>query len=188
MDFLSLRRDIKSTRLSLDNSEVKALSRLVADNFFKINGLFESSNFFVYNSIKNEVETSEIVDILLKMGKSVSYPVISGENLISAIPTSNEYIKDCFGCKIPKDFTVMDKVDVAVIPLLACDENKNRIGYGKGFYDRYLKSKNCIKIGLAYDFQVVENFVPNPWDVPLDYIITPTRIIGEDYENFSNRQ
>lgn len=188
MDFLSLRRDIKSTRLSLDNSEVKALSRLVADIFFKIFAVDESSNFFVYNSIKNEVDTFEIIDRLLKMGKTVSYPVISKDNLVSAIPTSNEYEKDCFGCKIPKEYKVMDKVDVAVIPLLACDENKNRVGYGKGFYDRYLKGKKCIKIGLAYDFQVVENLVPNPWDVPLDYIITPTRIIGEDYENFSNRQ
>ena len=187
MDFLSLRGQIKSIRLSLETSEIKKLSSQVTKNFFSLIVTFNKSNFFIYNPIKNEVDTFEIIDRLLKMGKSVSYPVIDGEKLISAIPTSSEYITDHFGCKTPKDFTVMDKVEVAVIPLLACDKNKNRIGYGKGFYDRYLKDKNCIKIGLAYDFQVVDNFVPNPWDVPLDYIITPTKIIGEDYENFSNR-
>ena len=188
MDLSALRNQIKSQRLSLSKSEVISLSKQVENLLFTLDFIREKSNFFIYNSIKNEVETNGIISTLTALGKTVAFPLISGDNLISAIPKSSEFVLDRFGCKTPAYYTVMKSVDVAVIPLLACDENKNRVGYGKGYYDRFLKDKNCIKIGLAYDFQVIDSLTPNPWDVPLDIIITPTRIIGENYEGFSNRQ
>ncbi len=179
MDFLSLRKQLKSQRLALSSQSVKNLSLAVTKNFFSLDFIDEKSNFFVYNSIKNEVDTAEIITILTARGKTIAYPFIDGLDLIPAIPKSNEFIVDCFGCKTPKDYTVMASVDVAIIPLVACDKNKNRIGYGKGYYDRFLSGKNTIKIGICYDFQVVDDITPNKWDVPLDYIITPTKIIGD---------
>ena len=177
MDLSALRNQIKSQRLTLGANEVFALSKQVESLLFSLDFIREKSNFFIYNSIKNEVETSGLISVLTTLGKTVAFPLISGENLIPSIPKSSEFVLDRFGCKTPAYYTVMKSVDVAVIPLLACDENKNRVGYGKGYYDRFLKDKNCIKIGLAYDFQVKDNLTPNPWDVPLDIIITPTRII-----------
>ena len=63
-------------------------------------------------------------------------------------------------------------LDVIVVPLLMFDANHNRIGYGRGFYDRCLKKTNALTIGLAFDFQEVENTHPHLLDVPLNYIIT----------------
>ncbi|MGO5466186.1 5-formyltetrahydrofolate cyclo-ligase, partial [Catenibacterium mitsuokai] len=63
-------------------------------------------------------------------------------------------------------------LDVIVVPLLMFDKNHNRIGYGRGFYDRCLKKTEAITIGLAFDFQEVENTHPHPLDVSLNYIIT----------------
>lgn len=179
MNILDLRKELKLKRLALNNDSVEKLSTSIRKNFFFLNFIKEKTNFFIYNSIKNEVDTKYIIDFLQKMGKTIAFPVIDGEDLIPAIPISDNYVLDYFGCKIPKDYTVMEKVEVAVIPLVACDKNKNRIGYGKGYYDRFLQDKTCIKVGLAYDFQVIDSITPNPWDVPLDYIITPTKIIKD---------
>ena len=179
MELLNVRKDMKSKRLGLSLNDVKNLSLAVTKNLFSLEFINKKQNFFIYNSIKNEVDTAEIITTLLYSGKTVAFPLINGLDLTPAIPLDYEYVLDVLGCKIPKNYSVMTNVDVAIIPLVACDENKNRIGYGKGYYDRFLKDKNCIKIGLAYDFQVLKNITPNSWDIPLDYIITPTRIIGD---------
>ena len=66
--------------------------------------------------------------------------------------------------------------NILLIPLIAFDENLNRVGYGGGFYDRYIsrirKNKRILKIGIAYSFQKVKKIVTNKYDIKLDYIIT----------------
>ncbi|MBO5926004.1 MAG: 5-formyltetrahydrofolate cyclo-ligase [Clostridia bacterium] len=176
MELNSLRKIIKNNRLNLTKEEVKSYSKLIEINLFSLPFLSEKINFFIYNSIKNEVETSGIIHRLKTLNKVVSYPVIEGENLISVVSKTGEFERGDFGVLVPKNYTITNNVEVAIIPLLLCDKNKNRVGYGKGYYDRFLKGKKIIKIGLAYDFQVVDRLTPNPWDVPLDYVVTPTKI------------
>ncbi len=177
MEVSNLRKKVKEERLNLSISEVKRRSKLIENNLFSLEFLTKKTNFFIYNSIKNEVDTTLIIDHLKAQNKVISYPVIDGENLISAVPKTKEFERGSFGVLEPKNYTVMESVEVAIVPLLLCDKNKNRVGYGKGFYDRFLKDKNLIKIGLAYDFQVVDCLNPNPWDVALDYIVTETKIL-----------
>ena len=64
-----------------------------------------------------------------------------------------------------------------IIPMLGFNLDKYRIGYGKGYYDHYLKSHDCLKIGLAFDDQQID-FKTETHDISLDYIITENRIIG----------
>ena len=97
--------------------------------------------------------------------------------MVAGVPTSTEYKKSSLGVLEPISYTVLENPSVIIIPLVACDVNKNRIGMGKGYYDRYLKGKNCLKIGICYDFQVVEGIIPNETDVPLDIIITEKRTL-----------
>ena len=97
--------------------------------------------------------------------------------MYSVKPLSNNFIKDKFGVLVPKEYEIISDVDVAFIPLIACDKNKNRIGFGKGYYDKFLSGKNILKIGLAYDFQIVDHIPSNSWDVKLDLIITDKQII-----------
>lgn len=178
MELENLRKEIKNKRLNLTKTEVENYSNLIKNNLFSLDFLAKKTNFFIYNSIKNEVDTSEIISFLKAQNKVISYPVIIGENMLSAVPKTDEFERKNFGVLEPKNYLETTHVEVAIIPLLLCDKNKNRVGYGKGFYDRYLQGKNVIKIGLAYDFQIVNDLNPNPWDVPLDYIITPTKIIN----------
>ncbi|MEF9961108.1 MAG: 5-formyltetrahydrofolate cyclo-ligase [Erysipelotrichaceae bacterium] len=69
-----------------------------------------------------------------------------------------------------------EQIDCMIVPLVAFDSNKNRIGYGKGYYDRYLQTHTFKTIGVAYDFQRVEQIEPDPFDKKLDKIITEIKI------------
>ena len=172
-----IRKEVKEKRNSLTKSEIEKFSKSIGKKFFALDFISEKIKFFVYNAIKNEVDTSQIIKDLKKLGKEVSYPLTIGGEMVAVVPISDEWITGDFGVLIPKNYKKANSVDVAVIPLLACDKKLNRIGYGKGYYDKFLKENDCIKIGVCYDFQVIENIIPNEWDVPLDYIITPTKII-----------
>jgi 5-formyltetrahydrofolate cyclo-ligase len=97
--------------------------------------------------------------------------------MVAGIPIGDEITTDKFGVIVPKNYSVMDTPDVVFIPLIACDKNKNRIGFGKGYYDKFLQNRNCIKVGICYDFQVVANITPNATDIPLDIIVTESEII-----------
>jgi 5-formyltetrahydrofolate cyclo-ligase len=70
-----------------------------------------------------------------------------------------------------------DELDLVFVPLLGFDQNGNRIGYGKGFYDRFLKDcrPETLKIGLSF-LEPIPSIPSDPWDVPLDYVITPQYI------------
>ena len=66
---------------------------------------------------------------------------------------------------------------LVIVPGVVFDRAGNRIGYGGGYYDSYLKQADCIKVGVAFDFQCVEQIVPEVHDVPVDYIITEKEMI-----------
>ena len=156
---------------------VKTKSNLVVNNLFALSFLFEKQNYFVYKSFKNEVETDKIIERLISLNKTIAYPITIGDYMVAGIPIGDEITTDKFGVIVPKNYSVMDTPDVVFIPLVACDKNKNRIGFGKGYYDKFLQNRNCIKVGICYDFQVVENITPNATDIPLDIIVTESEII-----------
>lgn len=172
-----IRNSIKEKRNKLTLSQIEKASKSVLKNLLTLDFIKDKTNFFIYNSIKNEVDTAYLIDYLKVNNKVISYPLTIGDNLIAVIPTDSEWVLGEFNVKIPKSYKETNKIDVAIIPLLACDKNLNRIGYGKGYYDKFLSKTDCIKVGICYDFQVIESITPNAFDVPLDYIVTPTKII-----------
>ena len=173
-----LRKQIKELRNSLDKNAVIKYSKIITDKILTLKEIENLNTFMIYKSFKNEVSTESLINLLLSLNKTVCYPVTNGENIVIAKPLSSEFIKGNFGVLEPKEYEILDKVDVVFVPLIACDKNKNRIGFGKGYYDRFLKNRNTLKIGVCYDFQVVDEITPNEWDVPLDLIITEKQIIG----------
>lgn len=124
-----------------------------------------------------------------KHGKSVYLPVVTNKKLMfrkahTKHLTSNRLIKHRLGMKEPKKGHAMfvDKLDVLFLPLVACDKKGNRLGMGGGFYDRTLakqhkhRIKKPLRIGWAYDFQLIDKLIAHPWDVRLNQVITPSQI------------
>ena len=174
-----LRKQIKELRNSLDKNAVIKYSKIITDKILALKEIENLNTFMVYKSFKNEVSTESLINLLLSLNKTVCYPVTKGENMVAGLPLSNEFTISKLGVEEPKNYKAIDLIDCVIVPLIACDKNKNRIGFGKGYYDRFLKNRNTLKIGVCYDFQVVDEITPNEWDVPLDLIITEKQIIGD---------
>ena len=177
MDKKQIRSTVKKIREGLSVSEVELMSDIIVKKALSLNGIDKFYTFFIYNDFKNEVKTSFLINRLKELNKSVCFPLIKGETMLAVTPINNNFEKDAFGILTPTEYNVVSKVDVAFVPLIACDVNKNRIGFGKGYYDKFLKDKNVLKIGLCYDFQVVDSVNAEPCDVPLDVIVTEKRVI-----------
>ena len=175
MDSLQIRRAMKEQRQSLTKEQITELSNAVYNNFLSLK--ITAKSCFIYKDFKGEVLTAPFIEYFKSLGAKISYPFIDGENMLAVIPTNSDFTTNNFGVKEPTEYVAIDNIDVAIIPLLACDKDKNRIGFGKGYYDRFLSNHPCLKIGICYDFQVLENVPVNNWDVPLDIIITDKRII-----------
>ena len=126
-------------------------------------------SFFIYNSFGSEADTSKIISALVNSGKKVYLPRVEGENMV-AVPFGQTK-KGAFGIEEPVGQAYTGEIAVTVIPLLAVNERGYRIGYGKGFYDRFLKNTKTLKVGLGYSFQI-EEFNEDEWDEPLDEFIT----------------
>ena len=139
--------------------------RAILETFLEAFSKYES--FFIYNSFSTEARTDFIIEELLKAGKRVYLPRVEGENIV-AVPYSGDGLKKgAFGISEPAGQAFEGDIDITVVPLLAVNSRGYRIGYGGGFYDRYLRDRNTQKVGMGYGFQL-EDFEEEPHDVPLD--------------------
>ena len=177
MDEKNLRKSIIKMRDGLDEATLSLSSATITESLFDIRGFADFSSYFVYNSFRGEAPTNEIINRLKSMGKTVLYPLTVGDTMYAVKPEGEKFEKDKFGVYVPEKYSIIDNVDVVIVPLVACDKNLNRIGFGKGYYDRFLRDRQCFKIGICHDFQVVDEIDPKEWDVPLDIIITEKRIL-----------
>ena len=173
----AIRCEMKKKRSAMPSLDVKTYSDAIFQKIKTLDFVLDKCNFLIYKDFKNEVKTDRIISYLHALGKAVAHPITLGEEMIAAIPAGEETTRDAFGIVIPIEYSIMKSPDVIFVPLVACDERKNRLGFGKGFYDRYMRDKKALKIGLCYDFQVTDGITVNEWDVPLDMIITEKRII-----------
>lgn len=149
--------------------------RLIADYFIRAYGSYQS--FFIYNSFGTEADTKKLIAKLLSLGKKVYLPRTEGKN-ISAVPYG-ELKKGRYGIEEPIGEAYCGVAEVTVVPLLAVNPRGYRLGYGGGYYDRYLsrKGKNMLKIGICYDFQLVGEVPSEEHDVLLDALVTDARVI-----------
>ncbi len=179
-----LRAEIKQRRHNLSSKEIEDFSIKISNLIINL-PIWEYSFYHTFLSIKSlkEVNTEPLLAILLGKDKNI---IVSKTNFESR-KMSHILLQDNTVLKLnpqnipePEDGIEIksNQIEVVFVPLMAFDELGNRIGYGKGFYDIFLKkcSKNTIKIGLS--FFEAENFIieKNPRDVPLNYCITPNKI------------
>jgi 5,10-methenyltetrahydrofolate synthetase len=97
---------------------------------------------------------------------------------------TGEYYKERYGHSIPMPNPKTSRafqgvIDMAIIPGIAfCAENLGRIGYGYGHYDRFLASHQVLcKVGVCHEMQLIQEYTPDPFDIPMDFIATPQRIL-----------
>lgn len=179
----NIRDLILEKRKQLPVSEKVKLSRSIIRNLFLLPEFQKAKSIHTYVSSKyNEVDTLELIIEILSKNKTVIVPIADPQTKLMAhsfLYSVNDLHKGAFEIMEPKNihFAPIDHIDIVIVPIVAADERGNRIGFGGGFYDRFLQSVSCVKVGLAYDFQVIDTIQPERHDVPLDYIVTNTRTL-----------
>lgn len=168
-----IREKFKKERGGFIGSVREKADKKIFDLFFdKFSGY---GSFFIYNSFSDEADTSAIIAKLLSIGKNVYLPRIENGKMVP-VPYG-ETVKGAFGVYEPVGQAFCGGIDVTVVPLLAINGRGFRVGYGKGFYDGYLKNSETVKAGIGYAFQFAE-FKEDGWDVPLDIFLCEKGIYG----------
>lgn len=179
-----IRKKYKALRAALSTDEIETMSLAIANQSLSVD-IWANQSFHLFLPIaeQKEVNTEYLLQILFGKDKNV---VISRTDFDSLsmhhvlLTDSTTIKKNKYNIPEPVDgFPVDDQqIDVVFIPLLACDKQGNRVGYGKGFYDSFLEKckADVVKIGLSF-FQP-EDEITDIWpgDIPLDMLITPEEI------------
>ena len=147
-------------------------SKLIAQKFLSLHAVSTAETVALFMSTELEPDTSFILSSLLKEGKKVYLPVTRGEEMYFVQATLNaSYVVGAFGIKEPIGKPYYGPFDVMAVPLVAFDSDNNRLGHGKGYYDKYLSRYPSYTVGLAFSVQK-KNIPVEPQDVPLDLIIS----------------
>jgi 5-formyltetrahydrofolate cyclo-ligase len=181
-----LRKIYLAKRLALTENEYTTLSHKIADLFFRSVDLSQIKIIHIYLPIesKHEPDTRLIIDRLQSQFPHIRLvvPRVKGDEMENIFfEGSHQLEKTKWGMVEPKQGALAHpkEIDAVIVPLLIFDDSGHRLGYGKGFYDRFLKtcSTGCKKIGLSFfDSEVqIENI--SPFDVKLTYCITPSRVL-----------
>ncbi|MCM8771892.1 MAG: 5-formyltetrahydrofolate cyclo-ligase [Candidatus Omnitrophica bacterium] len=180
-----IRKKIKEIRQKIDLKLWEEKSRKIQE-FFLLSEFYKNSKIiFTYFHFDKEVKTDLIIEKSLEEKKVVCIPYIDWKNkiIIPSIINSFRDIDTSRKIPAPKTLNLLDKnlIDIIIVPGVAFDIYKNRIGMGGGFYDRFLKEvpSKIKKISFAFEFQVLTKRLPvNEEDVKVDAIITEKRIIS----------
>lgn len=172
----SVRAYMKSKRAENTNRDVKAL--LAAENLISaLDGLGIAGtrlSALVYLSYSSELSTEPLIDKLENMGVSVYAPRVEGEEM-TAVRYGDDFVISGQGIREPVGERFDGDIDIVILPLLAVDEQGNRLGYGGGYYDRYLaKHTSSLKIGYCFDFQMLKSVPREETDVALNMVVTDT--------------
>lgn len=177
-----IRRHIKEKLDNHSELEKARKSGIIKNKLFKEKAFKEAKVVMFYVSLKDEVDTLSMIDEAIAAGKRVCVPVIiKEERRLMAGEIKNRMAdleKQHFGIYQPKDGRVkevpLEDIDLIIVPGIAFDTNNMRLGRGHGYYDRFLSSvpNKAKTIGLAFDFQVVDNLPQDPHDIPVWKTIT----------------
>ena len=175
-----LKESILEKRDSLSEEEILEKSSQIKNKLFNLKHYKNSKTIMFFVSFKNEVDTHNIVREALK-NKTVVVPKVAHHEIEpSVIIDFDNLVSGKFGILEPiETMKIANKnIDLVLVPGIVFDKEGHRIGYGFGFYDKFLaKVPKAIKIGLAFDFQVVDKIPAEMHDVPVDLIVTEKRVV-----------
>jgi len=176
-----LRKIYLGKRDKLGESEYERYCKMIVQNFFNHGNVASISTLHIYLAIveKKEADTWPILDRLKRENPHIriAVPKISGNELEHYYYEGlHQLDQNHFGIFEPTHGTPvsLDRIDAVIVPVLVADKQGNRLGYGRGYYDRFLSQcpPNCRKIGLSL-FNLEDQVPVDDWDVKLDLVITP---------------
>lgn len=179
MNKKELRQFIRNEKRQYSSSQLEELSLSVLSRLNENEHLQKAKTILMYYSLPDEMNTHQYIDYLLALGKKVLLPeVIDGENMVIREYTGKHdlkegafHIMEPIGSLFPKE--KYQEIHLAIIPGMAFDQQGNRLGRGKGYYDRFLqKIPQVYKIGICFPFQLVDEIPTEETDIKMDTIMS----------------
>lgn len=172
-----LRKEIRNRKRQFTAQQLHELSFAVIQRLLNHPRLKEAHTILLYHSLPDEVDTHTIIDSLILNGKTILLPRVTGDSTMELrrYTSPRDLTLGAYGIMEPTGdvFTDYQSVDLAVIPGMAFDPLGNRMGRGKGYYDRLLPSlKRAYKIGVCFPFQMMESIPHDEHDVRMDDVVT----------------
>ena len=175
----SLRNLLLEKRDNTSFDLMKIASDKIAKKLKKIRAFRDAQKIGAYYPIGSEVQTQDIIQELLSQGKEIFLPRVSGENMdFKKISDFSSLESGSFDIMEPKiECETLNNLDVILVPTVGITPKGVRLGYGYGFYDRFLANHKTLTISLTLEKQVVKNIPKSDHDVLIDWIVTEDSII-----------
>jgi 5-formyltetrahydrofolate cyclo-ligase len=173
---LEIRRQMKRMRRALTATEQLEAGRSVEDKVLTLELLTTPQRIFCYLAARNELPTEQLILTLIDKGHTVAIPfsLPDGQMFPRILRNLDDLIEGHYNIPTSKGPELEGSPTLALIPALAFDRQGNRVGYGGGYYDRFLKKHPTMtRIGIGYDFQLMNMVPTEPTDMSLHVLITP---------------
>ncbi len=180
-----LRKTAAERRKKLSWDEVLLKSKSVSEKFFALAEFEKSWKIMFYLSFNQEVSTDQMVDRSIELKKQVLAPKIQGLGLsVWSISGRDQCLPNQWGIPEPEEkkgarlLVNWSEIDLIVVPGLAFDRQGHRLGFGRGYYDRFLRqlTGDVFTVGLAFDFQMLENIPAATDDFSVDCVVSETEV------------
>ena len=175
MNKQELRQSIRRQKRAMSPEEIEQRSQRLSEKFLESDAYQSCSCLYGYLPYNQEVRTWHILEQALKDGKKVAVPKVYGDEMKFLYLTDFSQLTTGYA-GIPEPIfdepVAEDKTALVLMPGLAFDKEGHRIGYGGGFYDKFLsKEPEHPTVALCYEFQMVENLETEAFDIPVDTVI-----------------
>lgn len=173
-----IRKEMFAMRLAQTEEEADAKSKVIFQKIIKSKAYENADLILAYIDAKGEVKTKALLEHAWSSNKMVAVPKVHGDFMEFYIIESYEDLESgCFGIKEPvescRKITELTDDTLVIMPGVAFDKSGNRIGYGKGYYDKYFsRYPDVYKIAVAYSFQIVPDAYAKGHDMKADCVLT----------------
>lgn len=175
-----LRKEIRALRKAHTDAEIHTMSLSVKEQVLKLSEYQKAEVLYAYMDCKHEVETRDIIRSAWAEGKRVAVPKVQGQEIQFYYITSFEDLEEgSFGIQEPGEGEAAEAEDALLLmPGVAFDPERHRVGYGGGFYDRFLeKHRGLAAVALAFEFQVKEEVPFEEFDIRPAKVVTEQRVL-----------
>lgn len=182
----ALRAELLARRGRMSIIENAELSARACAKLLSLSQYKDAKMIMCYLSIKNEVETRGLIAQAFSEGKRLCLPKIVGGEMSAVEWREGGPLKPAaFGTREVDsgDEVPPEDIDLVVVPGVGFDRSGGRIGYGKGYYDRFLKQARCPRVALAFELQMVDTVYCETWDEKMDMIVTEKEVICTKGDN-----
>ncbi|PWW83046.1 5-formyltetrahydrofolate cyclo-ligase [Prosthecochloris marina] len=185
----AIRNELRNVRASMNVNDWRSGSLLIAEKAFQVPELRHADSVMFYLSMndRREVDTAPLINLVTAKDTVSTFVPVSCDRTLCAVPfsKSDPVVAGRFGQPEPLHArTGIEEVpEVVIVPAVAVDREGRRLGYGMGYYDRFIsglrkKGGNPFIIALVFSFQLLDSLLPDdPWDEGLDCIVTETDVV-----------